>query len=146
VPRRLLPLALALAGMIGAAALITALQPQPAFRAQAASGAAVYTQNCLSCHGGAGGPGVSGKTEPLEGRRFRQRNPTALEIFDVVRAGREKSLRALTDDQLWAAIAAELLANGSDLYDQRLGPRTAASAPTGPSVAPLPATFYPPGR
>ncbi len=124
---------LLVASVVTVAVLISALLPASAFRAQASGGSAVYTQNCLSCHGGAGGPGVPGKTEPLEGARFVSRNPTALEIFDVVRSGREGSLRALTDDQLWAAIAAELAANGVDLGSVRLGPGTsgALTTPTG---------------
>ncbi len=144
--RRLLPLLLVVAGLIGVAALITVFLPQPAFRAQAAAGATIYNQNCLSCHGGAGGPGVAGKTEPLEGARFRERNPTALEIFDVVRSGRERSLRALTDDQLWAAIAAELLANGVDLGDNRLSLDNAGATPTGLSAGTSTSEFFPPGR
>lgn len=119
--RSVLRLVVLVAAVVGAAALIGRLTPPSAFRSQAAAGAAIYTQNCLSCHGGPGGPGVPGKTEPLEGSRFRERNPTALEIFDVVRSGRESSLRALSDDQLWAAIAAELAANGLDFGDLRLG-------------------------
>ncbi len=144
--RRLVLLLAVLAGLIGAAALISVILPQSAFRAQAAAGSVVYTQNCLSCHGGAGGPGVAGKTEPLEGLRFVARNPTALEIFDVVRSGREPSLRALTDDQLWGAVAAELLANGVDLGDRPLGLHTAASTRTGSSAGTAGSRFFPPGR
>lgn len=143
--RKLTPLLL-VAALIGVAALITVFLPQPAFRAQASAGSVIYNQNCLSCHGGVGGPGVAGKTEPLEGARFQARNPTALEIFDVVRSGREPSLRALTDDQLWAAIAAELLANGVDLGDHRLNLDNAASTPGGSSAPTTRAQFFPPGR
>lgn len=144
--RRLTPLLIALAVIIGLAALVSVVWPPSAFRAQAASGSALYNQNCLSCHGGAGGPGVPGKTEPLEGSRFQARNPTALEIFDVVRSGRESSLRALTDDQLWAAIAAELAVNGVDLGDHRLGFENAASAPTRSPSGAGSSGFFPPGR
>ncbi len=144
--RRLTPLLVVLAGLIAVAALINVVSAPSAFRAQATAGSVIYNQNCLSCHGGAGGPGVPGKTEPLEGPRFVARNPTALEIFDVVRSGREPSLRALTDDQLWAAIAAELLANGVDLGDQHLGLYNAASSSTGSAARPDDSQFFPPGR
>ncbi|MGH7721253.1 MAG: c-type cytochrome [Candidatus Dormibacteria bacterium] len=146
MPRRLLALLIAVVGLVGAAAIVSALIPEPAFRAQAAAGSMVYTQTCLSCHGGPGGPGVAGRTEPLQGPRFAQRNPTALEIFDVVRSGREPNLRALTDDQLWAAIAAELLANGVDRGGQRLGFDNAATVPTESSPHVPQRIFFPPGR
>ncbi len=146
VHRRSLRYVAFVVALLGLAALITILSPPSAFRDQARAGAVVYTQNCLSCHGGAGGPGVPGKTEPLEGARFVARNPTALEIFDVVRSGREGSLRALTDDQLWAAIAAELLANGVDLGNERLGITDAGFAPTSPGAATARPGFFPPGR
>lgn len=145
--RNLAGLVAAVVIIVGLATILSAVLPAPAFRAQAAAGSLLYEQNCLSCHGGAGGPGVPGKTEPLEGARFASRNPTALEIFDVVRSGREASLRALTDDQLWAAIAAELRANGVDLGDQRLGQANAASAPAAASQQAAGASgFAPPGR
>ncbi|MBJ7610422.1 MAG: hypothetical protein JF887_13470 [Candidatus Dormibacteraeota bacterium] len=67
-------------------------------------------------------------------------------FFDVVRAARESSLRALTDDQVWAAIAAELAANGVDLGDHRLGFENAASASTRSPSGAGSSGFFPPGR
>lgn len=143
--RRLVPLVAVLA-LVGLAAAIGLLWPPSAFRSQAAAGSPVYTRNCLVCHGGAGGPGVPGTTEPLQGARFAERNPTALEIFDVVRSAREKSLRALTDQALWAAIAAELLANGVDLGNRTLTAANAAAVATTPGSAVDRTRFYPPGH
>jgi hypothetical protein len=89
---------------------------------------------------------VPGKTEPTEGHLFQVRNPTALVVFDVVRSGREPSLRALTDDQVWAAIAAELAANGVDLDERTLGADNAGRIRTGPAAHPDESRFVPPGR
>lgn len=144
--RRVLPVVILAALLVGAAAIITVLTPPSTFRAQALRGAGVYQGNCLSCHGGAGGPGVPGKTEPLEGPTFRARNPTALEIYDVVRSGREPTLNALSDSRLWEAIAAELSANGVDLGNVTLGASNAASAGTGAGAQDDPSRFYPPGH
>jgi mono/diheme cytochrome c family protein len=120
--------------------------PAPSgFAAQATSGRETYALSCLICHGDHG-QGVPGKTEPTEGRLFQGRNPTALVVFDVVRSGREPSLRALTDAQVWAAIAAELSANGVDLGLQTLGPDNAANVRTGPAAHPDASRFVPPGH
>ena len=134
------------AAVVGLGAAIAAVTPTSAFQAQAADGRALYQRDCLVCHGGVGGPGVPGRTEPLEGARFVARNPSALEIYDVVRSGREGSLRALSDEQLFAAIAAELQANGVDLGSQRLGLANAGGAGTGIGAHVDPGRFTPPGR
>lgn len=121
------------------------LRPGTAFAAQSAEGGPIYQHECLNCHGPTGA-GVVGKNEPSDGTRFQQRNPTALVIFDVVRSGREKHLRALTDDQIWQAIAAELARQGVDLGDQRLSAANAATVRTGDGAQLNPRIFFPPGR
>jgi mono/diheme cytochrome c family protein len=142
-------LAVAIAPLVVSSALAAAL-PHPgraraSFAAQAAAGRETYAHTCLECHGDHG-QGVPGRTEPTEGRLFQDRNPTALVIFDVVRSGREPNLRALTDDQVWAAIAAELAANGADLGDRTLGADNAAGVRTGPAAHPDASRFVPPGH
>jgi len=118
---------------------------QSGFAVQAAAGRETYLHTCLECHGDHG-QGVPGRSEPTEGPRFQDRNPTALVIFDVVRSGREPDLRALTDDQVWAAIAAELAANGVDLGARVLDAENAAGVRTGPAAHPDRSRFVPPGR
>ena len=145
--RRILAVVLA---PVAVSAAITALLPsrsgaQSSFAAQAAAGRETYALTCLECHGDHG-QGVPGKTEPTEGSLFQDRDPTALVIFDVVRSGREPNLRALTDDQVWAAIAAELAANGVDLGDRTLGADNAAGVRTGPAAHPDRSRFVPPGH
>ncbi|GAC1340210.1 MAG: hypothetical protein NVSMB29_08760 [Candidatus Dormibacteria bacterium] len=121
------------------------VRPGTAFAAQATVGGPIYQHECLNCHGPAGA-GVPGKNEPSDGTLFQQRNPTALVIFDVVRSGREKHLRALTDDQIWQSIAAELARQGVDLGDQPLSAANAATVRTGPAAQLNPRIFFPPGR
>jgi mono/diheme cytochrome c family protein len=137
--------AAALIGAVTADAGPATPVPVSAFRAQAAGGSDTYLHSCVTCHGDAR-QGTPGKAEPLEGSLFQRRNPTALEIFDVVRSGREPGLVALTDDQVWAAIAAELAANGVDMGDATLGFTTAATARTGPMADPRSDRFSPPGH
>jgi hypothetical protein len=50
---------------------------------------------------------------PLVGADFQARNPNAQVIFDVVRSGSERSLRAMTDRQIYDAIAYQLSLNGA---------------------------------
>ena len=143
----------ALAVLLGPLALSTVLGtllPRPGgaqadFVSQAAAGRETYALTCLECHGDHG-QGVPGRSEPTEGRLFQNRNPTALVIFDVVRSGREPKLRALTDDQVWAAIAAELTANGVDLGGRTLGADHAAAVTTGSAAHPDSSRFVPPGH
>lgn len=83
---------------------------------QLAVGAPIYAQTCAtsSCHG-TGGEGIRSGTSfsawPLVGADFQGRNPNAQVIFDVVRSGDEPNLRALTDQQIYDAIAYELSQN-----------------------------------
>jgi len=83
---------------------------------QLARGKPIYEQGCATeqCHGlnGEGIPrGSSFRAWPLVGADFQRRNPTAQVIFDVVRSGGEPSLRALTDQQIYDAIAYEMSLN-----------------------------------
>ena len=134
---------------LGARAAAAPGSPSPAavssLAAQASTGGPIYQHECLNCHGPTGA-GVPGKNEPSDGVRFQQRNPTALVIFDVVRSGRERHLRALTDDQIWQAIAAELARQGVDLGGQPLSAANAGTVLTGPSAQLNPRLFFPPGR
>jgi mono/diheme cytochrome c family protein len=142
-------LAVVLAPLAVSSALAAALphpgRAQSGFATQAAVGRDIYAHTCLECHGDHG-QGVQGRTEPTEGRLFQNRNPTAQVIFDVVRSGREPKLRALTDDQVWAAIATELAANGVDLGERSLGADNAAIVKTGPAAHPDSTRFFPPGH
>ena len=83
---------------------------------QLASGAPIYTQTCATsaCHGiqGEGIPSANGfKAWPLVGNEFQSRHPNAQIVFDVIRSGDEPNLRALTDQQIYDAIAYELSQN-----------------------------------
>jgi mono/diheme cytochrome c family protein len=142
-------LAVLLGPLVASTALAAVLphtgRAQADFASQAAAGRDTYALTCLECHGDHG-QGVPGRSEPTEGRLFQTRNPTALVIFDVVRSGREPNLRALTDDQVWAAIAAQLAANGVDLGQRTLGPDNAATVTTGPAAHPDSSRFVPPGH
>jgi len=83
---------------------------------QLASGAPIYTQTCATsaCHGtqGEGIRSTNGfKAWPLVGDEFQSRHPNAQIVFDVIRSGDESNLRALTDQQIYDAIAYELSQN-----------------------------------
>ncbi len=83
---------------------------------QLASGAPVYNQTCATstCHGTQGEGIQSGKgfkVWPLVGDEFQARHPNAQIVFDVIRSGDEPNLRALTDQQIYNAIAYELRQN-----------------------------------
>ena len=96
---------------------------------QLAGGAPIYNQTCATntCHG-ANGEGIrSGngfKVWPLVGPDFQSRHPNAEIAFDVVRSGDEPNLRALTDQQIFDAIAYQLSQNQITLES----PLTAANA------------------
>jgi hypothetical protein len=80
---------------------------------QLARGARLYALGCATaeCHGKHGEGVRSGGTFrvwPLVGAEFQARNPNAQVIFDVVRSGSERRLRAMTDQQIYDAIAHEL--------------------------------------
>ncbi len=83
---------------------------------QLASGKPIYTQTCATsaCHGTQGegiktGNGFS--AWPLVGEDFQSRHPNAQIVFDVIRSGGERNLLALTDQQVYDAIAYELEQN-----------------------------------
>src|SRR5436190_6598863 len=75
---------------------------------QVARGELIYQQTCATCHGLQGEGKRLGDTFaiwPLVGEGFQARNPNAQVVFDVVRSRNEPSLRALTDAQIYDAIA-----------------------------------------
>lgn len=83
---------------------------------QLASGAPIYAQTCATstCHGAQGegirsGDGFS--AWPLVGDEFQSRHPNAEIVFDVIRSGNERNLLALTDQQVYDAIAYQLKQN-----------------------------------
>jgi mono/diheme cytochrome c family protein len=85
-------------------------------KSQLASGAPIYAQNCATstCHGTQGEGIKSGsgfKVWPLVGEEFQSRHPNAQIVFDVIRSGSERNLLALTDQQIYNAIAYELNQN-----------------------------------
>ena len=87
---------------------------------QLSRGALIYARDCATseCHGTQGEglrQGDSFTVWPLIGRDFESRNPDAQVIFDVVRSGSEANLRALSDAQIYDAIAYELSLNGVSL-------------------------------
>ena len=117
---------------------------------QLSRGQEIYEQGCATadCHG-INGEGIRGgdkfRVWPLVGEEFQRRNPTAQVIFDIVRSGGESSLRALTDQQVYDAIAYELILNDVKLselleshYAHRLTSGTAAGKPEPGSLFPPP--------
>ncbi len=89
-------------------------------QSQLSRGKRIYEQGCATqaCHGsqGEGVPSANGfRAWPLLGQEFQRRNPTAQVVFDVVRSGGEASLRAMSDQQIYDAIAYELSLNGVQL-------------------------------
>ena len=96
---------------------------------QLASGAPIYRQTCATtaCHG-VQGEGIRSddgfKVWPLVGEEFQMRHPNAQIVFDVIRSGDEPSLRALTDQEIYNAIAFELNQNQVRIQ----APLTAANA------------------
>ncbi len=106
-----------------------AIETPASLESQLANGAPIYAQNCATstCHGTQGeglraGTGFS--AWPLVGPEFQTRHPNAEVVFDVVRSGSEPSLRALTDQQIYDAIAYQLYQNGITLTP----PLTASNA------------------
>jgi hypothetical protein len=123
----------------------------PSVADQLARGARLYAAGCATarCHG-AHGEGIrSGEgfqVWPLVGPGFQRRNPNAQVIFDVVRSGSERSLRAMTDQQIYDAIAYELSLNGARLQSVLTGGHAAdvASGPAASDSRPDP--LHPPPR
>lgn len=83
---------------------------------QLTNGAPIYAQTCATsiCHG-TQGEGIRSGTGfsawPLVGADFQSRHPNAQIVFDVIRSGGERNLLALTDQQIYDAIAYELSQN-----------------------------------
>lgn len=85
-------------------------------QSQLASGGPIYAQTCATstCHGTQGQGIKSGNSFsawPLVGKEFKSRHPNAQVVFDVIRSGGERNLLALTDQQVYDAIAYELKQN-----------------------------------
>jgi hypothetical protein len=83
---------------------------------QLASGGPIYARTCATstCHGMQGEGIRSGdgfKAWPLVGDEFQSRHPNAQVVFDVIRSGSERNLLALTDQQVYDAIAYQLSQN-----------------------------------
>ncbi len=83
---------------------------------QLASGKPIYMQTCATsaCQGTQGEGIKSGNgfsAWPLVGEDFQSRHPSAQIVFDVIRSGGERNLLALTDQQVYDAIAYELKRN-----------------------------------
>jgi mono/diheme cytochrome c family protein len=112
-------------------------------------GARLYASGCATarCHGARGEGVRSGRAFsvwPLVGREFQARNPTAQIVFDVVRSGREESLRALGDQEIYDAIAYELSLSGARA-EERLTMANAAGRLSGLAArAPLLGELHPP--
>ena len=112
-------------------------------------GQAIYEKGCATevCHG-VNGEGIRSGNEfrdwPLVGEEFQHRNPTSQVIFDVVRSGGESDLRALTDQQVYDAIAYELSLNGVELsapLNEQNAPVIYSGAAAEPQV---PGSLFPP--
>jgi mono/diheme cytochrome c family protein len=137
-------------------AIVSATACAPAGRStvedQLARGRPIYEKGCATekCHGvnGEGIPRGSGfQAWPLVGAEFQGRNPTAQVIFDVVRSGGEPSLRALSDQQIYDAIAYEMSLNEA-APSMPIVADNAATLPTGSAagVAGAGELFPPPGN
>jgi len=112
--------------------------PANPVEAQLSHGAPVYARDCATaeCHGAQGEglrQGDSFRAWPLVGPEFEARNPNAQVIFDVVRSGSEANLRALSDQQIYAAIAYELSLNGVSLPSP-LNAENAAGVASGETI------------
>ncbi len=83
---------------------------------------------------------------PLIGADFQTRNPNAQVIFDVVRSGSEQSLRAMTDQQIYDAIANQLSLNGARPTTPltRHNAATVLSGPAAPASASADGEIHPP--
>jgi mono/diheme cytochrome c family protein len=114
---------------------------------QSARGEPIYQQTCTGCHGLQGEGQRRDSTFavwPLVGADFQARNPNAQVVFDVVRSKSAPNLRALTDAQIYDAIAYVWSLNDPE----RVSPITAenaASIAPGETVEALAAAgIYPP--
>ena len=116
---------------------------------QLTRGARLYALGCATaeCHGTHGEGVRSGGTFrvwPLVGPDFQARNPNAQVIFDVVRSGSERRLRAMTDQEIYDAIAYQLSLNGAQPAAV-LDMHSAAALRSGPAArAPGHGEIHPP--
>ena len=114
---------------------------------QIARGELIYRQTCATCHGTQGEGkrlGDSFAISPLVGNDFQARNPNAQVVFDVVRSRSEPPLRALTDAQIYDAIAYVWNLNDPEGITT-ITAQNAASIPPGETVEALTLTgVYPP--
>jgi len=116
---------------------------------QISRGQTIYQQGCATtlCHG-VNGEGIrignNYRDWPLVGGEFQRRNPTAQVIFDVVRSGGEKPLRALTDQQVYDAIAYELSLNNVE-FSEPLNSQNAPVLSSGAAAGTQkPGSLFPP--
>lgn len=123
--------------------------PASSISTQLSQGKTIYNQGCAiaTCHG-ENGEGIlnNGNFQvwPLVGSQFEQRNPNAQVIYDVVRSGSEATLRALTDQQIYDAIAYELSLNEVDLSDPLDTSNSLLVSSGSASIGLIPGTLYPP--
>lgn len=145
-------LSLALCLMVWASGCASPPSPQEQAAEQIVRGSPIYARDCATelCHGmsGEGIPSEDGfRVWPLIGPEFETRNPNAQVIFDVVRSGSESNLRALSDGEIYAAIAYELDQNGVQL-SAPVNEANAASVLSGDTSPPASwgSLFPPPGN
>jgi hypothetical protein len=136
-----------------ASCALTVVSCAPSFaspvEAQLERGKSIYEQGCATeaCHG-TKGEGIASETGfkawPTVGDDFQRRNPTAQVVFDVVRSGGERSLRALTDQQVYDSIAYELSLNGVTLAESIEADNAFLVSSGEAATAPQPGELYPP--
>lgn len=127
-------LAALVAGIALGAVLLAHRPPSPAaaqtpVESQLLRGKGLYVANCEGCHG-ADSRGRPPQIQPAVGQSFVARNPNARVVFDVIRSGQEPNLRAMTDQQIYDAIAYELSLNGATPREE-LTSANALDVPTG---------------
>jgi cytochrome c len=104
---------------------------------QAAEGAQLYGKYCAKCHGDAGqgtkkGPPVVGKEAlpldpPTKAKIRKTQFHTAQDVAAFVAAKMPANKPgSLTADQYYAILAFDLKANGVDVSNQKIDPKTAA--------------------
>jgi mono/diheme cytochrome c family protein len=146
----IIPMALLFACTTTSPVALTATQSAGAIDTvdgQVARGELIYQQACATCHGLQGeGKRLSDSFAiwPLVGNNFQARNPNAQVVFDVVRSRSEPNLRALTDAQIYDAIAYVWNLNDPEGISI-ITAQNAASIPPGETVEALtPVEAYPP--
>jgi len=116
---------------------------------QLSRGQEIYHQGCATstCHGVSGEGITSGdgfESWPLVGEEFQRRNPTAQVVFDIIRSGGEASLRALTDQQVYDAIAFELSLNEVELTEMLVAQNAPLISSGNTAGAQKPGSLFPP--